>query len=209
MFTRRDASTPSQPGRDDTLGRADQPVLTPAAAPPSAPAPMAAPAPAPIAQAAGSANESLIAREDTFEGTLKTATGVRVQGTVRGGIESQKSVRIDAGAHVEADITADEVVIAGTYSGNLTCRNRAEITETGRVSGKIETVKLFLHEGGFLDGELHMQRPPEEAPAPRPAENDGLRARRSRYVDITSDNPRPAADIPGETKANDAGKPNE
>ncbi len=138
------------------------------------------------------AGESLIAQEDTFEGQLKTSNGVRVLGTVRGGIDSERSVRIDEGAHVEADITAEEIVIAGTYSGNLSCRNRVEITATGRVSGKLDTVKLFLHEGGFFDGELHMQRPPDATSTP--LENEGSRPRRSRYVDITADNPRASGD---------------
>jgi len=105
-------------------------------------------------QTSGPDAESMIAQEDTFEGQIKTITGVRVMGTVRGTIESQRSVRIEAGAQVEADISAEEVVIAGTYSGTLTCRNRVEITSTAHVSGKIETAKLHLHEGGFFDGEL-------------------------------------------------------
>ncbi len=188
MFTRRDASNSSQPTRDEPLGRTEQPAPAPVTSTPPAPAPVA-----PMQQAAGSmssSNESIIAQEDTFEGQLKTSTGVRVLGTVRGGIESQRYVRVEAGAHVEADISAEEVVIAGVYTGNLNCRNRVEITSSGRVSGKLDTVKLFLHEGGFFDGELHMQRPADEQPA-RPAnENDGLRARR-RYVDI-SDTPKPA-----------------
>ncbi len=34
---------------------------------------------------------------------------------------------------------AEEVVIAGTFSGSLICRNRVEITATGHVTGKVET----------------------------------------------------------------------
>lgn len=188
MFTRRDASTPAQPAREDPVSRTEQPA--PPAPVPTPSAPMATSLP-PAQPTAGSGMESLIAAEDTFEGTLKTATGVRVLGTVRGGIESQRSVRVESGANVEADITADEVVIAGTYTGNLTCRNRVEITETGRVSGKLDTAKLFLHEGGFFDGELRMQRPEE---APRPADPDANRGRRSRYVDITSEPAKPGSD---------------
>src|SRR5687768_16497612 len=115
MFSRRDASNTSQPVRDEPVNRVETPISTPIATP--------APAPAPTQQAT-TTNESLIAQEDTFEGQLKTANGVRVLGTVRGSIESQRSVRVEEGAHVEADITAEEVVIAGTYSGALTCRNR-------------------------------------------------------------------------------------
>ncbi len=196
MFSRRDASTSSQPTRDEPLSRTEQPTSASMAATPPPPVP----APHAITAAATPTgdNESVIAQEDTFEGQLKTATGVRVLGTVRGGIESQRSVRIETGAHVEAEISAEEVVIAGIYSGNLTCRNRVEITSTGRVSGKLDTVKLFLHEGGFFDGELHMQRPNDEPAPERPAEHEGLRARRSRYVDITSDNPKPAGDLSNE-----------
>ena len=184
MFTRRDPADSGQPSRDDTTSRVDQ--STPAM---SRSTPVAAPAAQPQ-QSAGAEAESLIAQEDTFEGQIKTTTGVRVLGTVRGTIESERSVRIEAGALVEADISAEEVVIAGTYSGTLTCRNRVEIASTARVSGKLDTVKLYLHEGGFFDGELHMQRP-EDGP-PRAAAAEESRPRRSRYVDITSDTPRPA-----------------
>jgi cytoskeletal protein CcmA (bactofilin family) len=129
----------------------------------------------------GAEAESVISREDTLDGQLKTVTGVRVLGTVRGGIESQRTVRIESGAHVEADITAAEVVIAGTYSGTLTCRDRLEITSTGRVTGKIHTAKMQLHEGGFFDGELQMSQTPKETP--RPSDSDSVRLRRPRYTE--------------------------
>ena len=74
---------------------------------------------------------------------------------------------IDAGAQVEAEITAAEVVIAGSFRGNLTSHRRAEITATGQVHGTLATGKLLLHEGGFFEGTLHMQ-PPDAETAPRP-----------------------------------------
>ena len=143
----------------------------------------------------GQSPESQIAQEDTFEGEVKTNTGVRVYGTVRGTIESQRYVRIESGATVEADIMAEEVVIAGTFSGSLICRNRVEITASGHVTGKVETMKLHLHEGGFFDGELRMQRtdgaPQTIGEEPRP--------RRSRYVDLASETARPADEAATET----------
>src|SRR5688572_6268714 len=115
MFSRRDASKTSEPIRDEPVGRVERPAPIPA--------PAVEPAAAPMQEAAASGNESLIAQEDIFEGTLRTANGVRVLGTVNGTIESQRYVRVEEGAHVEADITAQEVVIAGIYRGNLTCHN--------------------------------------------------------------------------------------
>ncbi len=107
------------------------------------------------------ANESLVVAEDRFEGKLTTARGVRILGTFEGSIESDSHVHIDENATVNADVSAEEVVIAGRYSGDLVCRQRLEILPTGRVSGSIETVKLMLHEGGYVDAALHMQRPGE------------------------------------------------
>ena len=137
--------------------------------------------------ATGADSESVISREDTLDGELKTVTGVRVLGTVRGGIESQRTVRIESGAHVEADITAAEVVIAGTYSGTLTCRDRLEITATGHVTGKIFTAKLHLHEGGFFDGELQMTQRSGDTAAKSDA--DSLRLRRPRYSETPAETP--------------------
>ncbi len=119
----------------------------------------------PPAPAAPAANESLLAAEDRFEGKLTTTRGIRILGTAEGSIESESHVHIDENARVTADVTADEVVIAGQYSGNLVCRQRLEILPTGRVSGSIETVKLMLHEGGYVDGELHMQKPGDKGAA--------------------------------------------
>jgi cytoskeletal protein CcmA (bactofilin family) len=78
-----------------------------------------------------------------------------VLGTVEGRIETTSLV-VEEGARVNADVVADEVVIAGEYGGNLTCRRRLEIRSTGRVSGHVETYRLMLHEGASLDGDMRM-----------------------------------------------------
>jgi cytoskeletal protein CcmA (bactofilin family) len=180
MFSRRDASS-DRPTTDDTQRAA------PTTQPIPAPQPAVPQIATPQQTAVRNPEESLVAREDTFEGQLRTTRGVRVLGTVRGGIESSQYVHIDENAHVEADITAEEVVIAGEYSGTLTCRQRVEIRSTGRVTGHIDTQKLLLHEG-----ELHMQKPSAATSGPASAtETEESRPRRTRYIDISSDTSTP------------------
>ncbi len=122
----------------------------------------------PLTGAGGSApaergsDQSVVAAEDRIEGKWRTSKGLRILGTLDGSIESASHVYIEEGAKVTADVSAEEVVIGGQYSGKLTCRQRLEVRPTGRVSGSIETVKLMLHEGGFVDGELHMQKPHDQ-----------------------------------------------
>ena len=169
MFTRRD----SQANKPQTDTRSQPELHAPVAPTPEPPAPtpqvmveasQLAPAVAPAATIGAHQNMSLVAPGDVFEGKVTTTNGVRVQGTVRGSIESSSNIQVDADALVEADLTAENVTIAGTYKGNLNCSGRLEITETGRASGELETGRILLHEGGFFEGSLHM-RPDQPAPA--------------------------------------------
>ncbi len=114
-----------------------------------------APATAPVVPA----DVTMVGRGDHIEGTFKVADTLRVMGALEGTIEAT-TVHVEEGATVHADITADEVVIGGEYTGKLVCRQRLEIRATGRVSGQIETFRLMLHEGASLDGELHMLKQP-------------------------------------------------
>jgi cytoskeletal protein CcmA (bactofilin family) len=85
----------------------------------------------PTAPATSTPEKSRIAQNATFEGRIRAAAGVDVFGTIRGGIEAVESVHIGRDALVEADVTALEVVVAGTYQGNLTCHDYVNITPTG------------------------------------------------------------------------------
>jgi cytoskeletal protein CcmA (bactofilin family) len=119
------------------------------ATPPPMPAPQAPP------------DTTVIARGDRMEGTLKVNQAIRIAGTLDGKVEAT-TVHIDEGATVKADITAEEVVIAGEYTGKLVCRQRLEMRSTGAVTGNIETLRLMLHEGASIDGELHMVKPAKQ-----------------------------------------------
>lgn len=197
MFNRRDANTgdrPSPTTERSSLTSSDAlpttPLSSPTPPPQAPPQPVVAQAPAPAPNSSRDGDESLVAREDTFEGSLRTTRGVRIMGMVQGTIESAQYVHIEEQANVAADITAAEVVIAGEYTGTLTCRQRVEIRATGRVSGRIETEKLLLHEGGYFDGELHMQKQKgDNAPAAKPDTGDSA-TRRLRNVELGSDTPK-------------------
>ncbi len=179
MFTRRDSQpskSPTEPSPKPEMSappRVEAPAPTPEPLAPTVP--VAAP-PQAAAPAVGSQSMSLVAAGDTIEGKLITTNGVRVQGTVRGTIESKSNIQVDADALVEADVTAENVTIAGTYKGNLNCNGRLEITSTGRASGELETGRILLHEGGFFEGTLHM-KPPEQQPAPAATPSEGNRRR--------------------------------
>ena len=131
--------------------------LPPQPAKPVMPA-YASPTPEPTPQAARpgpGSDDSVIAKDDHLEGTFTSRGTVVVMGSVQGRIEAVQ-VRIEDGAHVDADVIVDEAIIAGEFSGNLTCRERLEARASGRINGRVETFKLMLHEGASVEGEMHM-----------------------------------------------------
>ena len=102
--------------------------------------------------------ESVIGPDDFFDGNYRSERGVRLQGTVRGSIESRQYIFVESGARVEANLSAEDITISGDFNGTIECRHRLEITASGTVHGQVTTAMLVVQEGGLLDGELHMRR---------------------------------------------------
>jgi cytoskeletal protein CcmA (bactofilin family) len=131
-------------------------------------------------------DDSVIARDDHLEGTFTSRGTVVVMGSVKGRIEAVR-VCIEDGATVDADVIVDEAIIAGEFTGNLTCRERLEARASGRINGRVETFKLMLHEGASVEGEMHMLT---EAPKDASATIRGSAPLRGDTTD--SPDPRPA-----------------
>ena len=125
--------------------------------PPASSAPFAA-ASAPSAAKTRATTESVIGPDDFFDGNYRSERGVRLQGNVRGSIESRQYILVESGANVEASLSAEDITVSGDFSGAIECRHRLEVTATGRIHGQVTTALLVVQEGGVLDGELHMRR---------------------------------------------------
>jgi hypothetical protein len=115
---------------------------------------MAAPAPGPVAPAIGQPEapapaepaapierarivaESVIGPDDFFDGRYRSERGVRIQGNARGSIESRQYIYVEAGAQVEADLSAEEITIAGDFTGKIACRGRRKSPAPARSAGR-------------------------------------------------------------------------
>jgi cytoskeletal protein CcmA (bactofilin family) len=107
--------------------------------------------------AGATGEESIIGPDDFFNGNYKSERGVRVQGRVEGAVESKGHILIEEQAQVSADMSAEDITVAGRYNGKVECRRRFEITPTGIVTGEINTDLLVVQEGGYFDGKLKMK----------------------------------------------------
>jgi len=100
---------------------------------------------------------SILTSECHFHGRMICKGISRIGGTIHGEIQSEGMLIIEAGAHVEAMVQADEVVVQGSLKGNVTISNRIEFTSTGTFMGKLETPNLYVIDGAKLNGQLSMQ----------------------------------------------------
>jgi cytoskeletal protein CcmA (bactofilin family) len=121
-------------------------------------------------------NASVVSLGSVWQGSLKIEGSVKIEGQVTGEVEAKKMVFVAEGAQVDAKVRAALVVIAGDFKGEVFCSERLEIKPTGRVHAALTTKSLEVHEGAFIEGQIHMTEPEKPAaltngkPAAKPAE---------------------------------------
>ncbi|MGH7865992.1 MAG: bactofilin family protein [Candidatus Binataceae bacterium] len=99
--------------------------------------------------------ESRLARGSKSSGKLTFRGPVRIEGEADGEITADEVV-IAHSAVVSARIDASRVVIAGTFSGEVTARDRLELLATARVECSVTTSAFVLNEGALFEGDCKM-----------------------------------------------------
>lgn len=126
---------------------------------------------------------TVLAREDVLNGKLQIRGSGIVQGTFSGRIECDGDLMVGPEAHVEADIRATRVTIAGYVRGNVVAGSRLKLMSTGRLEGDARVGALVVQEGGVHHGVIRVH--PEGVPegpdsvvtsAAAPATRGGMQA---------------------------------
>lgn len=81
---------------------------------------------------------------------------VKVEGVVVGTVRAGRQVLVAKGGEVEGDIITREAIVGGEVRGSIQAQERVEVQATSVVHGDITTRRLFVQEGGELNGILRM-----------------------------------------------------
>jgi cytoskeletal protein CcmA (bactofilin family) len=81
---------------------------------------------------------------------------LRVDGRLEGSIHKADLVVIGEGASVVGDVTAREVIVGGSVTGNIFAAQRTELLSNGIVAGDIRSAAILVHEGGVVQGRLYI-----------------------------------------------------
>jgi cytoskeletal protein CcmA (bactofilin family) len=92
----------------------------------------------------------------TIEGEIQADHEVVVGGTVRGKLQVEGPVTVEADGVVEADIGARSVSIGGQVTGNVTASDRVDLLSGGRLIGDVKASRLTIADGASFKGNVDM-----------------------------------------------------
>lgn len=95
---------------------------------------------------------SVVARETSWKGDIDSETSIHVFGKIEGALTAREDIWIAEGAEVDATITAQRVIIAGSASGSVNASGRFEALPSGRISADISSPVSVVHEGATING---------------------------------------------------------
>lgn len=116
---------------------------------------------------------TLIARDATVEGTINFNGVLEIEGRVEGGVRARDNeraaVHVLPGGFVQGNVSAPQVVINGTVTGNVHSSDHVELALHAVINGDVSYNLLEISRGAQVNGRLLFNGPAavrsaEEAP---------------------------------------------
>lgn len=90
-------------------------------------------------------------------GEVKGSEDLIVDGTIEGTITlSESRLTIGPNAHVQANVSARDVVILGTLTGDINASGRVELRSGANLKGDIRASRLSVEENAILSGKVEL-----------------------------------------------------
>lgn len=91
-----------------------------------------------------------------FEGKLTFSGLVRLNGRLKGDIQTNDVLIVGKTAVIDGNVRVGEIIIGGRIEGDVEAKGRVEILPTGTVSGTLSAPILITHEGAQLTGNINI-----------------------------------------------------
>lgn len=101
--------------------------------------------------------DTIIGKDTSINGTIEAKGVLRVDGKVKGQLNTNGDIIIAASGAVEADIRCRSISIAGSLQGNVEATGILDIEPSGKLMGDIIVAKLAIGDGAIFDGTCKMQ----------------------------------------------------
>jgi cytoskeletal protein CcmA (bactofilin family) len=101
---------------------------------------------------------SLLSKEVKIEGDIQGNENLQIEGKLKGSIKISGDIYVGPTGVVEANVEADNVVIQGLISGNVTARKQLQIQASGKLMGDCTAQTIDIKEGAYFEGRSKMVR---------------------------------------------------
>ncbi len=94
----------------------------------------------------------------SMQGSLifQEPVSLRISGRFQGNLETRGDLTIGEGAVVQADITGEDITIAGQVTGKVKAQRSLKVVPPAELRGEIWTPILQVESGARIEGTLHM-----------------------------------------------------
>ncbi|OGY81983.1 MAG: hypothetical protein A3F54_03605 [Candidatus Kerfeldbacteria bacterium RIFCSPHIGHO2_12_FULL_48_17] len=96
--------------------------------------------------------ETVIGPSITVEGNFTGVGNVMLHGSLIGMLQTTQDIHIGTGAHLEADVMGNNIVVEGEVKGNIKAYGKLDLRSTARVHGNVETNVISVESGAVLKG---------------------------------------------------------
>lgn len=103
-----------------------------------------------------SAPETIVGATVKIEGDLVSEGDIKIDGLVTGKIKTSKNLYVGPMAKIDANVEAQNAVLAGMVNGDVKVKDNLIIEATGKVDGNIACGKLAIAEGAHFTGSCSM-----------------------------------------------------
>ena len=99
---------------------------------------------------------SIISEGSVLLGTLAGTDDYVIYGSIDGACDLGSAVMLQKSGRWTGEMVAENIVIAGKVEGNVTARNKLELTSSARIEGNIAGKTIAIAEGAVVEGNISM-----------------------------------------------------
>jgi len=100
--------------------------------------------------------DTVIGESTAITGNIESDGSVKVEGRVEGDIKAAGDVTILVNAVITGNIWCENMILAGTVTGNVYAKNSLHLESTARLKGDIEVHTIVSDEGAYFEGNCKM-----------------------------------------------------
>ncbi|MFT6334666.1 MAG: cytoskeletal protein CcmA (bactofilin family) [Halioglobus sp.] len=101
--------------------------------------------------AGGSGSTNSLVSGTSIEGTVIANSDIRIDGSLKGILECKGRVIIGPDGSVDGEITCENAVIEGKFSGKLKVKDLLNVKEHANIQGDVQTDKLLVQPGAVYN----------------------------------------------------------